>query len=90
MSGFHCRYIVSVCLALGNPTRYYQLEEALAGIPSLGGGLVLREQFYNMTSGLEGIRYNITLGYATGDLAMLSVVTSDLAGVGVKTSASEV
>lgn len=52
--------------------------------------MVTRETFYNATTELEGTRYNVTLSYAIGDLATLSVVTSDLVGVGVSTSVTEV
>lgn len=62
----------------------------LAGIPSLGGGIVVREEFYDPISGLEGTQYNVTLSYAIGDLAALTVVTSGLSGVGLNTTVSEV
>lgn len=67
-----------------------QLEEALIAVPSLGGGMVQRGLFYNNTSGMEGVQYNITLAYAVGDQAALSVVTSGLSGIGVNTTVSEV
>lgn len=67
-----------------------QLEEALIGVPSLGGGIVEREVFYDSVLGLEGTRYNVTFGYATGDLAALAVVTSGLSGIGLNATVSEV
>lgn len=60
------------------------------GLPSLGGGIVRRISFYNSTTGREGFQYNVTLAYATGDLAALSVVASDLSGIGVSTTVTEV
>ena len=59
-------------------------------LPSLGGGIVRRGSFYNSTTGTEGFQYNVTLAYATGDLAALSVVASDLSGIGVSTTVTEV
>lgn len=67
-----------------------QLQEALAEIPSLGGGIVVREDFYDSLSGLEGTQYNVTLAYAIGDLASLAVVTEGLSGVGLNATVSEV
>lgn len=52
--------------------------------------MVLRDTFHNISSGLEGVRYNVTLSYAIGDLATLSVVTSGLSGIGVEASVTEV
>ncbi len=67
-----------------------KFQEALAGIPSLGGGIVAREAYYDSTSGLEGEQYTITFAYSIGDLASLSVVTDGLSGVGISVTVEEV
>lgn len=50
----------------------------------------MRNAFYNAASGLEGTQYNITLAYAIGDVASLTLVTSSLSGVGINATVSEV
>lgn len=46
--------------------------------------------FYDSGLGLEGTQYNVTFGYAIGDLAALTVVTAGLSGVGLNATVSEV
>lgn len=51
---------------------------------------MVRQEFYDPITGLNGTQYNVTLGYATGDLAALTVVTSGLSGIGLNATVSEV
>lgn len=51
---------------------------------------MVREEFHDPISGLDGTRYNVTLAYAIGDLATLTVITSELSGVGLNATVSEV
>ena len=67
-----------------------QIQEALAEIPTLGGGIVALEDFSDPSSGLEGTQYTVTLAYSIGDLAALAVVTDGLSGVGISITVVEV
>lgn len=51
---------------------------------------MVRSEFYDPASGLDGTQYNVTLSYAIGDLAALTVVTSGLSGIGLNATVSEV
>lgn len=51
---------------------------------------MVRTEFYDPISGLGGTQYNVTLSYAIGDLAALTVITSGLSGVGLNATVSEV
>lgn len=51
---------------------------------------MVREDFYDPISGLDGTQYNVTLSYAIGDLAAITVITSGLSGIGLNATVSEV
>lgn len=51
---------------------------------------MVRADFYDPISGLDGTQYNATLSYAIGDLASITVITSGLSGIGLNATVSEV